>query len=163
MTQHRASDVYAFGSFRLDARRRILSSRADGQTIPLPTTAFDTLLYMVEHAGDVVSKATLLRAVWPDVNVEENSLSQSISVVRRALGDSPSSSRLMATVPGRGYRFIAEVATEPASSPVETNVKQRDHSLAVLPFKPLRASGADELLQLGMAAALLLRLARFPS
>ena len=173
MTQHRASDVYAFGTFRLDAKRRLLLSRADGQTVPLSTTAFDTLLYLVEHAGDIVPKATLLRAVWHDVNVEENSLSHSISVVRRALGDAPSSSRFVATVPGRGYRFIAEVAIEAtagwtaadtvASSHVESRIKQRDRSLAVLPFKPLSASGADELLQLGMTDALIMRLGRLPS
>jgi DNA-binding winged helix-turn-helix (wHTH) protein/Tfp pilus assembly protein PilF len=112
MAQYPANRVYAFASFTLDARRRLLLSRADCQPVPLPTTAFDTLLYLVEHAGELVQKAALMRAVWPHVTVEENSLNQSISVLRRALRETPSAPQFVVTVPGRGYRFIAEVATE---------------------------------------------------
>src|SRR5882672_4286795 len=115
MTQHPASCVYEFAGFTLDARRRLLLSRADGQAVPLPTTAFDTLLYLVEHAGKLVEKSALMRAVWPHVTVEENSLSQSISVLRRALGEAPSEHRFVVTVPGRGYRFIAEVTADGAN------------------------------------------------
>jgi DNA-binding winged helix-turn-helix (wHTH) protein len=114
MTKHPSSRVYAFAGFTLDARRRLLLCRTDGQAVPLPTTSFDTLLYLVERAGEVVEKSALMRAVWPHVNVEENSLSQSISVLRRALGEAPSEHRFVVTVPGRGYRFIAEVTTQSA-------------------------------------------------
>jgi DNA-binding winged helix-turn-helix (wHTH) protein/Tfp pilus assembly protein PilF len=114
MTSQPASRVYAFAGFTLDARRRLLLSCADGQAVPIPTTAFDTLLYLVEHAGELVEKSALMRAVWPHVNVEENSLSQSISVLRRALGEAPSAPQFVVTVPGRGFRFIAEVSTESA-------------------------------------------------
>src|SRR5258706_5475715 len=112
MTQHSTNHVYAFAGFTLDARRRLLLSRADGQVVPLPSTAFDTLLYLVEHAGELVEKQALMRAVWPHVTVEENSLSQSISLLRRALGEAPSERRFVVTVQGRGFRFIAEVTTE---------------------------------------------------
>jgi DNA-binding winged helix-turn-helix (wHTH) protein/Tfp pilus assembly protein PilF len=112
MTQHPASRVYAFAGFRLDARRRLLLSRTDDQPVPLPNRAFDTLLYLVEHAGELVERSTLVRKVWSHVTVEENSLSQSISVLRRALGECPSEHRFVATVPGRGYRFIADVMIE---------------------------------------------------
>jgi DNA-binding winged helix-turn-helix (wHTH) protein/Tfp pilus assembly protein PilF len=112
MTPHPASRTYAFAGFTLDARRRLLLSRADGQVVPLPSTAFDTLLYLVEHAGELVEKQALMRAVWPHVTVEENSLSQSISLLRRALGEVPSEHRFVVTVQGRGFRFIAEVTTE---------------------------------------------------
>jgi DNA-binding winged helix-turn-helix (wHTH) protein/Tfp pilus assembly protein PilF len=114
MNQHPASRVYAFAGFTLDARRRLLLSRPDGQIVPLPSTAFDTLLYLVEHAGELVEKQTLMRAVWPRINVEENSLSQSISIIRRALGEAPSDHRFVVTVQGRGFRFIAKVTTEGA-------------------------------------------------
>src|SRR5262245_60438620 len=110
MTEHPSSRVYTFAGFKLDARRRVLLS-ASGQVVPLPTTSFDTLLYLVERAGEVVEKSVLMRTVWPHVNVEENSLNQSISVLRRALGELPSEHRFVVTVPGRGYRFIAEVTT----------------------------------------------------
>jgi DNA-binding winged helix-turn-helix (wHTH) protein/Tfp pilus assembly protein PilF len=112
MVGRRSSRIYTFASFRLDARRRLLSSRTDDQLVPLPTASFDTLLYLVEHAGEVVEKSALMRAVWPHVTVEENSLSQSISVLRRALGESPSEHRFVVTVPGRGFRFIAQVTSE---------------------------------------------------
>lgn len=115
MTGHPSSRVYAFAGFRLDVRRRLLLSRGEGHPVPLPTTAFDTLLYLVEHAGKLIEKSSLMRAVWPHVNVEENSLSQSISVLRRALGEAPSEHRFVVTVPGRGYRFIAEVTIEDAN------------------------------------------------
>jgi DNA-binding winged helix-turn-helix (wHTH) protein/Tfp pilus assembly protein PilF len=114
MTQHPASPVYAFAGFTLNARRRLLLSRTDGQVVPLPSTAFDTLLYLVEHAGELVEKQALMQAVWPHVTVEENSLSQSISLLRRALGETPSEHRFVVTVQGRGFRFIAEVTREGA-------------------------------------------------
>jgi DNA-binding winged helix-turn-helix (wHTH) protein/Tfp pilus assembly protein PilF len=114
MSQH---SVYAFTGFTLDTRRRSLVSRPNGQAVPLPTTAFDTLLYLVEHAGALVEKQALMQAVWPHVTVEENSLSQSISALRRALGEDRSQHRFIVTVPGRGYRFTAEVTRQGGDTP----------------------------------------------
>jgi DNA-binding winged helix-turn-helix (wHTH) protein/Tfp pilus assembly protein PilF len=110
--------VYRFSGFRLDARRRMLLADGGARTVAIGTKAFDTLLHLVEHAGEVVSKAALLRAAWPDVVVEENNLSQCVSALRRALGEDPASHRFIVTVPGRGYRFIAEIegATAPKSA-----------------------------------------------
>jgi DNA-binding winged helix-turn-helix (wHTH) protein len=68
--------VYEFGAFHLDTRRRLLLSRSDGLTIPLTTKAIDTLVHLVEHAGEIVDKPLLMKAVWPNVRVEENNLSQ---------------------------------------------------------------------------------------
>jgi DNA-binding winged helix-turn-helix (wHTH) protein len=129
MTMHPSGRVYVFARFRLDTRRRLLLSRSDGQAVALPTTSFDALLYLVEHAGEVVEKPALMRAVWPHVNVEENSLSQSISALRRALGEAPSDHRFVVTVPGRGYRFIAEVTSESADGArAETMLPSSDPS-----------------------------------
>jgi DNA-binding winged helix-turn-helix (wHTH) protein/Tfp pilus assembly protein PilF len=108
----RPGQTYAFGDFRLDPRRRVLSSRGTGETVPLSPAAFDSLLYLVEHAGEVVSRAVLLEAVWPHATVVENSVNQAVSAVRRALGDDPAQPRYLTTVPGRGYRFAAEVVLE---------------------------------------------------
>src|SRR5262249_33862662 len=69
--------VYEFAGYRLDPRRHQLL-RADGKLVPLTPRVFDTLVCLVEHRGDLLDKATLLTAVWPNVVVEENSLSQSI-------------------------------------------------------------------------------------
>src|SRR5437773_6030998 len=69
-----------FGDFRLDRERRLLLGR-DGVSIPLPSKAFDTLSYLVEHAGRVVDKDELMRTIWPDTAVEENNLNQNISLL----------------------------------------------------------------------------------
>jgi DNA-binding winged helix-turn-helix (wHTH) protein/TolB-like protein/tetratricopeptide (TPR) repeat protein len=99
---------YEFGDFRLDTAKRLLL-RLDGTTVPLTPRVFETLLYMVEHHGVVLDKERLMEAVWPDSIVEENNLSQNISTLRRIFGEAPGSHGYIVTVPGRGYRFVAEV------------------------------------------------------
>ncbi|HTZ90534.1 MAG TPA: winged helix-turn-helix domain-containing protein [Alloacidobacterium sp.] len=71
--------------------------------------AFEVLTYLVANAGRVVTKDELLKAVWPDSFVEESNLAQHISSLRKALGDK---STYIATVPGRGYQFTANVQAE---------------------------------------------------
>lgn len=100
---------YEFAGYRLDAHRRRLVSIAENQPVALPPRVFETLLYLVEHPGEIVAKAVLLDAIWPDELAEENSLSQNISILRRSLGESPAEHRFVVTVPGRGYRFVATV------------------------------------------------------
>jgi DNA-binding winged helix-turn-helix (wHTH) protein/tetratricopeptide (TPR) repeat protein len=152
---------YTFAGFRLDARHRVLATRT-GERLPITPKAFDTLLYLVERAGTVVSKAAVMQAVWPDVQVEENSLSQCVSALRRTLGDDPKAHRFIATVPGRGYRFVAEVSPErgaPASLAEPDAVGRAAlRSLAVLPFKPLGPDGGFGSLELGMTDALIMRI-----
>ena len=108
--------VYEFDDFRVDAGRRLLTRR-DGTPVPLTSRVFDTLLELVRRAGNLVDKRELMRAVWGDAVVEENNLTQSISALRQALGEQPGDHRYVVTVPGRGYRFIAEVRTPAASGP----------------------------------------------
>jgi DNA-binding winged helix-turn-helix (wHTH) protein/TolB-like protein/Flp pilus assembly protein TadD len=100
---------YEFGDFRLDTAKRLLQ-RLDGTTVPLTPRVFETLLYMVEHHDTVLDKERLMEAVWPDSIVEENNLSQNISTLRRIFGEKPDSHSYIVTVPGRGYRFVAEVS-----------------------------------------------------
>jgi DNA-binding winged helix-turn-helix (wHTH) protein/TolB-like protein len=95
--------------FVVDVRRRLLLRRESGEPIALNPKAFDTLLYLAQHPGEVLDKDTLLGALWPGVVVEENSLAQNISALRQALGESHGENRYIATVPRRGYRFVAEV------------------------------------------------------
>jgi DNA-binding winged helix-turn-helix (wHTH) protein len=118
---------YRFGDFILDVERRLLS-RLDGTPLPLPAAAIDTLVYLVERAGELVDKDSLARAIWPHVNVVENNLAQSISALRRALDELPSDHRFIVTVPGRGYRFVAKVAA--ASPRVELQRQPTDDTLA---------------------------------
>ena len=64
-----AQPVYVFDGFRLDAQHRVLS-RANGEPIPLGPKVFDTLLYLVERPGQLITKRELLEAIWPHVVVE---------------------------------------------------------------------------------------------
>jgi TolB-like protein/Flp pilus assembly protein TadD len=77
--------------------------------VPLTPKAFDTLLALVQHGGKTVEKDDLMRLVWPDSVVEENNLNQSITALRKTLGDSRHESNFIATIPGIGYRFVADV------------------------------------------------------
>ena len=109
------SPIYGFGDFRVDTGRRLVSR--GGKAIPLTAKAFDTLLYLVEHQGVVLDKDELMKAIWPHTVVEENNLNQSISVLRRLLGESRGENRYVVTVPGRGYQFVAAVTKVQASQP----------------------------------------------
>ena len=95
-----------FGGFRLDAQRRQLVREATGEAARLTGRAFEALAYLAARPGVLVPKAELMAALWPGVTVEENSLTQCISALRRALGDSPGEHRFIVTEAGRGYRFV---------------------------------------------------------
>jgi len=97
-----------FGPFQLDSARRLLLR--DGAPVALTPKAFDALVLLVERRERVVSKQELLAELWPHTAVEEATLSQHIFMVRRALGDSGSDARYVATIARRGYRFVATVA-----------------------------------------------------
>ncbi len=125
------SRLYEFGDFRLDTLKRLLQRR-DGTVVPLNSRAFDTLAFLVQHSDTVLDKERLMEAVWPGSIVEENNLTQSISALRRALGERPDSHNFIVTVPGRGYRFVAAVKAVP---------QDNDHALAMEPARP-RAEGA---------------------
>ena len=110
------TSIYQFAEFRVDAGQRLLM-RGDGGTIPLTPKVFETLLYLVEHQGVVLDKDELMQAIWPHTVVEENNLNQSISALRRVLGESRGENRFIATIPGRGYRFVADVKPVAAPEP----------------------------------------------
>lgn len=104
-----ASPIYQFGDFELDALKRVLVSRTTGQTVDITGRVIEALIYLVERAGQLVEKKALMDALWPHVVVEDGNLTQTIHVLRRALGEQAGEHRYIATVPGRGYRFVAEV------------------------------------------------------
>jgi DNA-binding winged helix-turn-helix (wHTH) protein/TolB-like protein/Tfp pilus assembly protein PilF len=111
------SDRYAFGDFVLErAQQRVL--RRDGSELSLTPRLFSALLLFVENADALLEKDTLMLALWPGLVVEENNLSQTISSLRRALGDEPPGSRYIQTVARRGFRFIATVTALPNAEPL---------------------------------------------
>src|SRR5688572_20400508 len=101
----RALHFYEFGAFRLNVTERLLYR--DVEVVPLTPKVFDLLLVLVENAGHVLEKSSLMEQLWPDSFVEESSLTQNVSLLRRALGDADNN--YIETIPKRGYRFVAEV------------------------------------------------------
>ena len=100
---------YRFGGFTVDASAyRLLKGEAVVQVSP---KVIDLLLYLVSRPSVLVSKEELFSALWPDVAVTDNALTQAVSELRQALGDEPSNPRFVQTVARRGYRFIAPVDT----------------------------------------------------
>src|SRR5215472_1031399 len=99
--------LYEFGPFVLDTMQHALLR--NGQPVPLTPKTYDTLLVLVQNSGKMLSKEELMNTLWPDRFVEESNLTQQISMIRKALGESPGEHRYIVTVPGRGYRFAAKV------------------------------------------------------
>src|SRR5271168_4776115 len=99
--------IYQFGEFRIEALARTV--RREKEIVTLNRRAFDVLLYFVQNPGRVLTRDELLKNVWPDTYVDENSLAQSISALRRALEERPGDNSYIVTLPGRGYQFVAPV------------------------------------------------------
>jgi len=142
--------VYVFGGFALEAGRRLLR-RETGEPIALTAKVFDTLLYLVEHRGETLDKDTLLRAIWPELVVEENNLTQNISTLRQVLGEARGENRFIATVPRKGYRFVAEVIERDGQAGVPPPVAARDAAIpAAQPDMP-STSKSRRALWIGLA------------
>jgi DNA-binding winged helix-turn-helix (wHTH) protein/tetratricopeptide (TPR) repeat protein len=99
--------IFQFGEFQVDALARTL--RREEEIVTLNRRAFDVLLYLVQNPGRVLTRDELLKNVWPDTFVDENSLAQSISMLRRALDEKPGDNSYIVTLTGRGYQFVAPV------------------------------------------------------
>ncbi len=99
--------MVAFGPFRLSATYRTLY--CNEKPVLISSRAFDILVALVEQAGKVVTRQTLIAQVWPDVVVEEANLRVHVAGLRKVLGEAGGQAQYVATVPGRGYCFVAPV------------------------------------------------------
>jgi DNA-binding winged helix-turn-helix (wHTH) protein/TolB-like protein len=122
--------IYEFGPFRLNCVRRTLLR--DREPVALTSKVFDTLLVLVEHRAEVLSKDQLMAALWPDVSVEENNLTQHISMLRKALGERAGEHRYVVTVPGRGYSFVAGVREVSSGDAAGLIIEQRTRSKVII-------------------------------
>lgn len=177
-------DVHTFQGFQVDVVRRQL--RRNGELVPLTSKAFETLVFLIERNGETVSKTDLMNAIWNDVAVEENNLTQQISALRKAFNERPDDHRFIVTVPRQGYCFVAPLEsgtqlTEKARfdpsvlrgysfalaqiglillaflwSAVFVQTEDRSHSLAVLNFRT--AASGDEFIGMGISDTLRARL-----
>lgn len=151
-----AAAKYKFGNYELDCSRRLVTR--GGEMLALNSKAFELLQYLVENHGKLVTKSELLENVWPDQFVEENNLAVQVSALRKAFGDRGGTGGYIATVPGKGYSFVAEVTEILDEMVVEKHsisrvVIDEDISAGVtaptiqnsLP-DPVQASSADRLL-----------------
>jgi DNA-binding winged helix-turn-helix (wHTH) protein/Tol biopolymer transport system component len=108
-------EIYQFGPFSLDVGAQQLER--DGQVMDLTPKAFHTLVVLIQRRGRVVTKDEIISVVWPNAFVSDDSLSQSIWMLRRVLGDQTNQPQYIATLPRRGYRFIATVTEGAAATP----------------------------------------------
>src|SRR5579863_6147569 len=110
---------YRFGDFELVPNQGALWRL--GVRVPVMPKPMAALLVLVEHAGETVSKDDLLAQVWNGAAVEDNNVTQTISTLRKVLGEKPGENRFIVTEPGNGYRFVAEV-TRIEATPVHAPV-----------------------------------------
>ncbi len=146
---------YRFGPFTLDTSAyRLLR---DGEPVALSPKIIDLLLYLVARQSVLVGKDELFGALWPDVAVTDNALTQAVSELRQALGDDPSNPTYIQTVARRGYRFVASVeaiapaADYAASASGGASPHERAPAIAVLDFT--NVSGDRELAWLSSGIA----------
>jgi TolB-like protein/Tfp pilus assembly protein PilF len=145
---------YEFGRYRLQSPTGLLYR--DAEMAALPPKAAQVLLVLVEHAGEVVTKADLLKTAWKDAIVEEGSLTRTISILRKALGAGTEGRDSIATISKRGYRFtipvrVAEKPSRPAAEKV---------MLAVLPFENLSPDPGQEYFSDGLTEEMITQLSR---
>lgn len=107
------SPTYAFGDYVFIPRRQLLLK--NGQSVRIGCRALDLLEAFVKRPGEVLSKRELLEEAWPSTTVVEGNLKVHIAALRRALDDDADQAKYIATVNGRGYRFIAPVVVGDAS------------------------------------------------
>lgn len=140
-----ASTQWSFDEFRLDLDNACLWHHK--QMVPLSLKAFDVLQYLVLHANNLVTKDALLDAVWPEMAVSDVVVRLAIRELRQALGDTARTSRFIATIHGRGYRFLVPVTQTqplPAAPAVHAAASPLPASLEPLPLPERRAQQASK-------------------
>lgn len=131
---------YSFGSYVLVPERQLLMR--DHTTVRVGSRALEILAALIERPGELVSKAELVSRAWPDTFVEESNLKVNVAALRRALGDAPDGTPYIATVSGRGYRFVFPVSV---SGQIDASVTARSQDARAhnLPVPTTRLVGRD--------------------
>jgi adenylate cyclase len=149
--------VYRFDRFALYPDRGVLLS-AEGREIALRPKAFTLLRLLVENAGRLMDRDTIMRVVWSDVIITDDGITQCVRDIRRALADD--AQRILRTVRQRGYILAAEVVVTLVQSNVITHTLADKPSIAVLPFRNLSADPEQEFFSDGIADDIITELSR---
>ncbi|MBS7543810.1 ATP-binding protein [Ancylobacter oerskovii] len=134
--------TYVFGPFRLVPSRQLLLR--NGIQVRIGGRALDILTLLARRPGEVVTKNELLQFVWPDTFVQEANLKVNMAALRRTLAEG-SSDPYIATVAGRGYRFVARVEIEQQTAFVQASPAPPARSL---PKRPAIVGRSNEIAQI---------------
>jgi len=147
-----------FGDFVIDTD--LFELRRGGEKTPMEPQAFDLLVLLAKNAGRIVTKNEIFAEIWENRIVSDSALSSQVKAVRRAVGDTGSSQSIVATVHGRGFRFIAELknkaaievsaASDAGDDSVVPNLIGARPSVTVLPFKNMNADSSEDYLADGI-------------
>jgi TolB-like protein/Flp pilus assembly protein TadD len=167
-----AAQTFRFDGFELDAARFEL--RRDGERVAVEPQVLSLLLLLVENRAQMVSRDTIIDAVWDGRIVSESAISSRIKAARKAIDDDGSAQRLIRTIHGKGFRFVGEVeaaapaavapaptAVSPAPPPPEKDRRQGRPSIAVLPFYLIGEPGPHAIIADALPADIIMDLARF--
>src|SRR5215510_2912193 len=138
--------VYKFGPFLVvQNERRLL---CNGIQVSLTPKAFDILLMLIQHSGQVLEKKEIMDHIWPDTFVEEATLAQNIFTLRKVLGEITIGVQYIETIPKRGYRFLADVKKSRQDLfKLQVEPPSKLSSIAILPFDSLHNDCNDEYLR----------------
>jgi len=137
--------TYAFGPFRLCPVRQLLLR--DDVPVRIGARAFDILVLLVRRAGELVSKEELTSFVWPHTFVHESNLKVNVAALRRAFAEAEPHIAYIATISGRGYRFVVPVEVEQAE-PLAHSSSTRSPVRRNLPELPVVVGRDKEVAQL---------------
>src|SRR5262245_23695010 len=125
--------LYVFDNCELDTQR--ITLRRAGQTIPLRPKVFQVLLHLLTHRERLVDKQELCEQVWPEQFISDATLESTLRAVRRAIGDSGKEQRIIQTLYGHGYRFVAPVTEHPTTSDDD---EEQTHPTSPGPVEPVQ-------------------------
>ena len=144
-----AGRTLTFGRFTLIPPRQLLLR--EGVPVRIGSRALDILVVLAQRSGELIAKHELIAKVWPDTFVDESNLKVNVSLLRRALDDTQKPPQYIATVPGRGYRFVAPVLTGAAAAPPPPSITGRQREVADI-LAALR--GSPNVIVIGQANAI---------